>query len=188
MESTIAMTGSARTGSSSEDAWLAGARRGDVDALGALYRRHAAGAYALALRITGHADRAEDVVQDAFLRAFERLGSFRGDAPFGAWLRRLVVNIAIDRLRVERRQFGEAGQLDALVAPGQGPERPLDALGLLARLAPAARTVLLLHDLEGYSHGEIAVAFGHSESWSKSLLARARARLQQWLDEENGND
>lgn len=162
---------------------LAAARRGEPEALSQLYRRHSAGAYSLALRITGHPDRAEDVVQDAFLRAFEGLGGFRGDAPFGAWLKRVVANIAIDRLRAERRLLSDPDRLDALAAEGGGPERPLDALGLLARLGPAARTVLVLHDLEGYSHAEIAAACGHSESWSKSVLARARARLQRWLQE-----
>lgn len=162
---------------------LAAARRGDPAALTQLYRRHAAAAYSLALRITGQPDRAEDVVQDAFLRAFEGLRGFRGDAPFRAWLKRVVANIAIDRLRAERRLLSDPDRLDALVADGHGPERPLDALGLLARLAPAARTVLVLHDLEGYSHAEIAAACGHSESWSKSVLSRARTRLQTWLTE-----
>jgi RNA polymerase sigma factor (sigma-70 family) len=172
------------TGERGEAGSLAAARRGEPAALSQLYRRHAATAYSLALRITGHPDRAEDVVQDAFLRAFEGLGGFRGDAPFGAWLRRVVVNMAIDRLRAERRLLSDPDRIDALTADSVGFDRPLDTLGLLARLAPAARTVLVLHDLEGYSHAEIAHACGHSESWSKSVLSRARARLQSWLTED----
>jgi len=180
--------GSAETSGSSEQSLLASARRGDQDALAALYRRHSGAAYALALRITGHADRADDVVQDAFLRAFQRLDDFRGDAPFAAWMKRVVANIAIDRLRSERRWLADEACLEALVAPGDPVERPLDALGLLQRLGTAARSVVVLHDLEGYSHGEIAALFGHSESWSKSMLSRARARLLQWLNEEPGHD
>ncbi len=172
---------------SSEASLLAAARRGENGALATLYRRHAGPAYSLALRITGHRDRAEDVVQDAFLRAFDRLGDFRGDAPFAAWLKRVVANIAIDRLRSERRWL--AGDLiEEQAAAGPGIEQPLDALGLLQRLSDAARTVVVLHDLEGYSHGEIAAAFGHTESWSKTMLSRARARLQQWLHQEAGHD
>ena len=161
------------------------ARRGEPDAFDRLYRQHARGAYTLALRVTGRPDQAEDVVQDAFLRAFEGLGRFRGDAPFAAWLKRLVVNAAIDRVRARRRQPGDDIALDQIEAPDSSPDRPLDALGLLARLSLAARTVVVLHDLEGYSHGEIAASFGRSESWSKSLLSRARARLAIWLQEES---
>jgi RNA polymerase sigma factor (sigma-70 family) len=170
---------------SSEQRLVASARRGEPDALDALYRRHAANAYSLALRITGQPDRAEDVVQDAFLRAFERLGGYRGEAPFGAWLKRVVANIAIDRLRSERRLTNDEGRIDVLVSPELAAEVPLDALGLLQRLSVSARSVLVLHDLEGYSHLEIARLFGNSESWSKSLLSRARARLQEWAKEQD---
>lgn len=171
----------------SEQALLEGARRGEHDSLDTLYRRHATSAYSLALRITGHPDRAEDVVQEAFLRAFQRLGDFRGDAPFSAWLKRVVANIAIDRIRSERRWLADEAVLDGLQAIDSGVERPLDALGLLQRLPAAARTVVVLHDLEGYSHDEIATLCGHSESWSKSTLSRARARLRSWL-ERGGDD
>jgi RNA polymerase sigma-70 factor, ECF subfamily len=156
------------------------ARRGEQQALAELYRRHAGSAYTLALRITGRTDRAEDVVQDAFLRAFERLADFRGEAPFGAWLRRVVVNLAIDRLRGERRLDDDATTIERLAAPETDHARQLDALGLLQRLSAAARSVLVLHDLEGYSHADIAAAFGHSESWSKTVLSRTRARLRAW--------
>lgn len=160
------------------------ARRGEPDAFDRLYRLHARSAFTLALRITGQPDQAEDVVQDAFLRAFEGIARFRGDAPFAAWLKRLVANAAIDRVRARRRQPGDDAALDRIEAPDPSPDRPLDALGLLARLSVAARTVVVLHDLEGYSHAEIAASFGRSESWSKSLLSRARMRLTDWLREE----
>jgi RNA polymerase sigma factor (sigma-70 family) len=171
-----------------EQGLLARARRGERQALEALYRRHASGAYTLALRITGRPDRAEDVVQDAFLRAFERLHAFRGDAPFGAWLRRVVVNLAIDRLRGERRLGDDADAIERLAVPEPDHAGQLDALGLLQRLSAAARSVLVLHDLEGYSHADIAAAFGHSESWSKTVLSRARARIRAWQDTTEQGD
>jgi RNA polymerase sigma factor (sigma-70 family) len=184
MESVISMWQFGPAAAIDEQQLVSRARRGDPQALDALYRRHSASAYSLALRITGQPDRAEDVVQDAFLRAFERLGAFRGDAPFGAWLRRVVANIAIDRLRAERRLTSDPAAIDALVAPDVPVERPLDALGLLQRLSVSARTVVVLHDLEGYSHAEIAGLCGHTESWSKSVLSRARARLADYLQQQ----
>jgi len=167
-----------------DEALLAAARRGEPAALDSLYRRHARQAFSLALRITGQHDQAEDAVQDAFLKAFERLDGFRGDAPFRAWLKRLVVNAAIDRLRLQRRLQLDATEVDSLAGSCTSPERGMDALGLLARLSPAARSVVVLHDLEGYSHAEIAASFSMTESWSKTLLSRARMRLKQWLNEE----
>jgi RNA polymerase sigma-70 factor, ECF subfamily len=171
-----------------DEGLLGRARRGERQALEALYRRHCTAAYTLALRITGRPDRADDVVQEAFLRAFGRLDQFRGDAPFGAWLRRVVANLAIDRLRGERRAGDDAAAIERLAAPDIDPARQIDALGLLQRLPAAARTVLVLHDLEGYSHADIAQAFGHTESWSKTVLARARARIRAWQEPEHDDD
>jgi RNA polymerase sigma-70 factor (ECF subfamily) len=159
------------------------ARRGERAAFAALYDRYSRAAYTLALRLTGRADAAEDVVQEAFIKAMERIGSYRGEAPFGAWLKRLVANAAIDRLRLDRRWVdGDDAALEEPVAAMA--EQRHEALGLLARLAPAARSVLVLHELEGYSHAEMAQLFGRSESWSKSLLSRAIARLRQSLEQE----
>lgn len=157
------------------------ARRGERAAFATLYDRYARAAYTLALRLTGRADAADDVVQEAFIKAMERIGSYRGEAPFGAWLKRLVANAAIDRLRLDRRWVDGSGIEEPVAAMA---EQRHDALGLMARLAPAARTVLVLHELEGYSHAEMAQLFGRSESWSKSLLSRAIARLRQSLEQE----
>lgn len=186
MEMTFPMwIGGSDEGQLAESRLLAAARRGEAEALDGLYRSHARSAYSLALRITGQVDQAEDVVQEAFLRAFERLDGFRGDAPFRAWLKRLVVNASIDRLRAQRKLQLDEIDVDALAGAGLGPDRALDALGLLQRLTPTARSVMVLHDLEGYSHAEIAATFARTESWSKSLLSRSRARLQHWVNEES---
>lgn len=162
---------------------LARAQRGDAAAFEQVYRCYARPAFGLALRILGRAAEAEDAVHDAFLRVFEKLGSFRGEAPFGAWVKRLVLNAAIDRLRAERRREGDAEPVDTLRALREDPAPLLDAQGLLARLAPRARAVVWLHQMEGWSHPEIAARFGQSESWSKSMLARSLERLRQAQEE-----
>ena len=162
---------------------LARARRGDASAFEQIYRRYARPAYTLALRLCGRSDLAEDVAQEAFLKAMEKLSSYRGDAPFGAWLKRLVANSAIDRLRAERRWVDP--EFAGVAEPQQEAdgEAQVEALGLLARMSAPARAALVLHELEGYSHTELAALFGRSESYSKSLLSRAIARLRGLLDD-----
>lgn len=157
---------------------LARAQRGEAEAFATVYRCYARPAFGLALRLLGRGAVAEDAVHDAFLHAFERIASYRGEAPFGAWVRRLVLNAAIDRLRAERRWSSDAERVESLVAAGADPAPQLDAEGLLARLAPRARAVVWLHQMEGWSHPEIAARFGQSESWSKSIVARSLERLR----------
>lgn len=167
----------------SEQALLAAARRGGRDALAALYRRHSGEAFTLALRLTGDRDRANDAVQEAFLRAFERLASYRSDAPFGAWLRRIVANVVIDAARREAYWSTHEPDLDSIEAPQPDLAARHDALGWLARLTPIARTVLVLYEYEGSSHREIEL-LGRTEVWSKTVLSRSRARLAQWLEDD----
>ena len=173
-------------GAELDEVTLARARRGDGAAFESIYRCYSRPAYTLALRLCGRPDLAEDVVQEAFLKAMEKLASYRGEAPFGAWLKRLVANSAIDRLRAERRwvdpEFAGVGepQQDA------GSEAQVEALGLLSRMSAPARAALVLHELEGYSHTELAALFGRSESYSKSLLSRAIARLRGLLEPAPG--
>lgn len=169
-------------GAEIDDLVLARARRGDGAAFEQIYRRYSRAAYTLALRLCGRPDLAEDVVQEAFMKAIEKLSSYRGDAPFGAWLKRLVANCAIDRLRVERRWVDP--EFAALPEPQQeaGSEAQVEAIGLLSRMSAPARAALVLHELEGYSHTELAALFGKSESYSKSLLSRGIARLRGMLE------
>ena len=157
---------------------VARAARGDAAALTALYAHYKRASYTLALRMLGDPAAAEDVVHDVFARLIVALRRFRGEAPFGAWLRRMVANAAIDELR--RRQWltlEEPPTLAELPAAGALPERQVEAWQLLRRLPPRARAVLVLHELEGYTHRELAELFGQSESYSKSILARALHRL-----------
>jgi RNA polymerase sigma factor (sigma-70 family) len=171
-------------GAEIDDLTLARARRGDGAAFEQIYRRYSRAAFSLALRLCGRSDMAEDVVQEAFLKAMEKLSSYRGDAPFGAWLKRLVANSAIDRLRAEKRWVDP--EFAAVPEPQHdaGSEAQVEALGLLARMSAPARAALVLHELEGYSHTELAALFGRSESYSKSLLSRGIARLRGMLESD----
>lgn len=159
-------------------------QRGELDAFEAIYRRFERAAWTLALRLTGRPDVAQEVLQDAMLKAFERARQFRGDAPFAAWLRKLVVNEALMQLRHDRLHvievFDDALALDASPAPWMHADAAtLDRA--LNRLPDTARAVLWLYHVEGYTHVEIAAQFGRSTSFSKSQLARATRRLRQLL-------
>ncbi|MGN6519714.1 MAG: RNA polymerase sigma factor [Dokdonella sp.] len=155
------------------------ARRGDMGAFAAIYERFGSACYTLALRVLGEPAAAEDIVQDVFLKMFATLGGFRGDAPFGAWLKRLTANATIDVLRARQRY--QADDVEALFAAmptaDADAEDGVDAWSLLMRLPPRARAVVVLHEVEGYTHKELADLFGQSESYSKSILARALKRL-----------
>jgi RNA polymerase sigma-70 factor (ECF subfamily) len=160
---------------------LALARRGDEAALGAFYVACARPAYTLIRRIVpGPA--ADDLLQDAF----RGLPGFRGDVPLGAWFRTIVVRRCYMHLR-SPWQRGRAW-LGDLVAPGEeaAPAAPAglahDLERALERLAPAARLVVWLHDVEGYTHEEIAALTARTPSYSKTQLARAHARLRAWLE------
>lgn len=150
------------------------ARRGDRDAFGALYARHASGVYSLLLRMSGDAAVAEDLTHDAFLKAFGGLLGYRGRAPIGAWLKRMAANAWIDRFRRERRWQPLPEDL-AVSAPD--PAAASDVASLLRQLPPAVRTVLWLHHAESWTHAEIGRRFGRSESWSKSIVSRALRQL-----------
>lgn len=159
------------------------ARRGDARAFEAIYRMYARSCYTLAMRILGDAGAAEDVVQEVFLRVLSMLRGFRGDAPFGAWLKRLTANATIDVIRRNRRFDADdaATILETTAAVGTDGEVAADAWSLLQRLPPRARAVLVLHEVEGYTHRELAALFGQSESYSKSILARTLKRLEDMM-------
>ena len=144
--------------------------------------------YTLALRLLGHEAEAYDLLQDSFLRAFEQVAQYRGDAPFWAWLRRIVVNAALLRLR-GRRPMDELDSmlLDSSADGGPDPLTALSARDLqraLAQLPALSRAVLWLYHVEGYTHEEIAQAFDRTVSFSKSQVARAATRLRAVLNEE----
>ena len=155
------------------------ARRGDTDACAAIYRRYGTACYNLALRILGERAAAEDVVQEVFLKMMNTLSGFRGDAPFGVWLKRMTANATIDALRASQRFAAEDPEtvFASMVSRGADADQRVDAFSLLMRLPTRARAVLILHELEGYTHKELSELFGQSESYSKSILARALKKL-----------
>lgn len=167
---------------------LARARRGEVPAFEQIYRLFERPAWTLALRLCGDPDDAREVVHDAMLRLFERVGQFRGESPFWGWVRQIVLNEALMRLRRERGHRFEAleeGEETIEDAPAAVPStwsdpQQLDAA--LNRLPATTRSVIWLYHVEGYTHPEIAAMTGKSVSFSKSQLARGTTRLRELLD------
>ena len=161
------------------------ARQGDVSAFEIVYHAHAARVYALCRRMTGDDAQARDLVQDVFVRAWERLTTFREQSAFGTWLHRLGVNVVLEHLRSRKRD--EARHTDAdewLAGPGSPSSRieaRMDLDKALARLPAGARTVFLLHE-EGYSHDEIAQMTGIAPGTARAQLWRARRALMGMLD------
>ena len=166
-------------GQALDETTLVRAKRGDAAAHAAIYMKYSRACYNLALRILGEPAAAEDVVQDVFIKMMDTVSRFRGDAPFGAWLKRMTANATIDVIRRNRRF--DADDAETHIANSQALEvsadAGVDAWSLLMQLGPRARAVVLLHEMEGYTHRELSGLFGQSESYSKSVLARALKRL-----------
>jgi RNA polymerase sigma-70 factor, ECF subfamily len=160
-------------------------RRGDAGSREALYHRFKRRVYALAVRIVGPVD-AEEVTQEAFIRIFRGLAKFRGDAALATWIYRLAVNAALSH-RSRRGTMTEAdGGEQAAAQPGAEPARGDAVLRVrieraLARLPTGYRTVIVLHDVEGLEHEEVASILGCHVGTSKSQLHKARARLRELL-------
>ena len=162
------------------------AASGDGHAFERLYRAHVARIHSLAWRMAG-ADHADEMTQDVFVRAWEKLGTFRGDAAFGTWLHRLAVNLILSRrtrLGQERQRFTDSEQALELYSGRQHttPELAIDFDTAVGRLPQGARQVFVLHDVEGYKHHEIAGLLGIATGTSKAQLHRARMLLRGHLD------
>jgi RNA polymerase sigma-70 factor (ECF subfamily) len=159
---------------------VARARRGDATAFEQLYRRHSGRVHALCLRLGGDRHLGEDLCQESFVQAWRKLGDFRGEAAFGTWLYRIATNLALSHLR--RRSDWTLAEhpesLESLLPAQQGPgTEPIDLERAIAALPPRARAVLVLHDIEGLDHGEIAADLGIAVGTSKAQLHRARLVL-----------
>ncbi len=162
------------------------AARGEVGAFEELYRENAGRVYLLCLRMCGDPSLAEELAQEAFIRAWQKLGSFRGESAFSTWLHRVTVNVVLgDRRSTARRdaRFKPAGDdLPAdLSVSDPSPGQVLDLERSIAALPDGARTVFVLHDVEGYRHKEIARLTGLAEGTSKAQLHRARRLLRKAL-------
>jgi RNA polymerase sigma-70 factor (ECF subfamily) len=170
-----------RLGSSTSDADLVHEirRGGSERAFCVLYDRHTPRLLQAAWRIFGGATHeAEDAVQDAWVRAIESLDAWRGDAAFGAWMRGIVVHVALDALRRSRRFTAE---IDVVDATGASDMR-LDLEQVIASLPAGYRAVLVLHDIEGFTHAEIAAQLGITPGTSKGQLFKARRAVRDRLE------
>lgn len=160
------------------------ARDGDRDAFERLYRSHVDRVHGLARRMAGRGS-ADDLTQEVFIRAWEKLDSFRGDAAFGTWLHRLAVNLILSRRTRERTREARRVEGPRLMSQLPGRSAPpglrLDFEAAIARLPGGAREVFVLFDVEGYGHREIGTLLGISEGTSKSQLHRARMLLREHL-------
>ena len=159
---------------------------GDTGAFERVYARHVARVHGLARRMAGP-ESADELTQDVFVRAWQKLGTFRGDSSFGTWLHRLAVNVIIERFRTlgtQRDRFLADGEemLDRLSSPRGSGDFRMDFDTALTRLPRAARNVFLLHDVEGYKHQEIGDLLGISAGTSKSQLHRARMLMRAHLE------
>jgi RNA polymerase sigma-70 factor, ECF subfamily len=174
---------SPKSDSDAVDATLAAS--GDAHAFERLYRGHIARIHSLARRMLSE-DEADEAAQDVFVRAWEKLATFRGEAAFGTWLHRLAINVILARresLGTRRKRYIEGdAALETLPARRPGPEMAMDFEAAMQRLPDGAREVFVLHDVQGYRHEEIAKMLGLATGTSKSQLHRARMALRQHLE------
>ena len=156
---------------------VAAAAGGDRRAFERLYRRHGQRVFALCLRMTADRSLAEELVQDVFVRVWQKLGTFRGDAAFGTWLHRVAVNVVLGRPTVQAAAPDDTALAEAAARPVPVGDR-LDLEGAIAGLPEGARRVFVLHDVEGYTHEEIGGVLGITAGGSKAQLHRARLLLR----------
>ena len=168
-----------------ETADVALAASGDARAFERLYRTHVARVHSLVRRMLD-ADEADDLTQDVFVRAWQKLPTFRGEAAFGTWLHRVAVNVILARRKAvgaERGRFaGSDETLEGVPARRHAPETTVDFDEAVSRLPDRARQVFVLHDVEGYTHEEIGRMLGVVPGTSKSQLHHARMALRSYLD------
>lgn len=169
-----------------ERALVARAAAGEPDAQRALYDAHVDRVYRLSFRLAGDDDLARDFTQDAFIRAFSKLGEFRGESAFGTWLHTIAVSVALNGLRKVKRLRSRETVLEDAELLGSVPRRADPDLrdrlrAAIDDLPPGYRTVFVMHDVEGFTHEEIGRALGVETGTSKAQLFRARARLREWL-------
>jgi len=169
------------------------AARGDAKAHEIIYRAYSPPVYSVCLRFTRVPAQAEDLLQETFIEVIRSIAKFRGEAPLGIWIRRVAVSKALMFLRSAWHKRGQSLDDDweelmpASTVGHDNPARPDQAIDLdaaLGNLPAVSRAVVWLHDVEGYTHKEIAELLGKSESFSKSQLSRAYQKLRPMLDAE----
>ena len=158
------------------------AAKGDAVAFERLYRRHTARIHSLCRRML-NPELADDVTQDVFVRAWQKLHLFRGEAAFGTWLHRLAINVVLakrtEAAKLRSRYVEDEIVMERAAAKPYGSDTKMDFEAALAKLPEGAREIFVLHDLEGYKHEEIASLLGVTAGTSKSQLHRARMALRE---------
>jgi len=174
------------------------AQAGESAAFDFLYQLHSRRVYALCLRMVSNPADAEDLMQEAFLQLFRKIGTFRGESAFSTWLHRMTVNVVLMRLRKKSLPTDSLEETLDPEAESGSPKRDVGAPDLrlsgavdrvnlersIEQLPPGYRTVFVLHDVQGYEHNEIAGIMGCSVGNSKSQLHKARTRLRELLQEQ----
>lgn len=167
---------------SSEHELVTRAQRGDVGAFEQLYRTTSGRVFAVCLRMTGDRQHATELLQDVFVRVWEKLASFRGESSFTTWVHRMAVNVVLqDRRGDDRRATGEGRAASPGEIDGFSVERTMDLEAAIAKLPAGARRAFVLHDIEGYKHHEIAKMTGLAEGTLRAQLHRARQLLMEML-------
>lgn len=169
-----------------ERSLIARAVAGDRGAAHTLYHRHAERVFRLAYRLAGDHDLAADLTQDVFIRAFRKLGDFRGESSFGTWLHRVALTTCLNALRKVKRLRTREVNLELAdgemaEAGGVSPDLREAVAAAIDALPEGLRVALVMHSLEGYSHAEIGVAMGIAEGTSRSRVFEARAKLRSSL-------
>lgn len=163
--------------------------QGDRYAQSQLYKLYSKAMFNVCYRMTNNFDDAEDVLQEAFISAFKNLQSYKGDAAFGAWLKRIVINKAINFIRKKQVEFAEVQDniADEEPAPVEYSSEMMDIDRIkraMAQLPDGYRLVFSLYLIEGYDHSEIAQILGITESTSKSQFNRSKKKLKEILQKE----
>jgi len=166
---------------------VARCQAGDVEAFETIYRQHASRLYTLACRMAGSPEDGEDLLQEIFLQAYRKLGSFKGDATLGTWLYRLALNHCLDYVRSRRAKMNRlTSAIEGEIAcePAARRETPIARLDLeraVERLPEGCREAFVLHDVEGFEHKEVGRLLGIAEGTSKSQVFKARMKLRALL-------
>jgi RNA polymerase sigma-70 factor (ECF subfamily) len=159
---------------------------GDRRAFERLYRAHVGRVHSLCLRMVADRGTAEELTQDVFVRAWEKLALYRGESAFSTWLHRLAVNVVLNHRKSEGRRRGRLDDDPELLEGRAEHAAPvgarMDLEQAIAKLPPGARRVFVLHDVEGFKHEEIADMLGVTSGGSKAQLHRARMLLREALD------
>ena len=169
-----------------ESVLVRAAQAGDLASFERLYRSTVGLVHAVCVRMAGNAALAEELTQDAFVRAWERLASFRGESAFSTWVTRIAVNVTLSERRARRRRESKVTLVEDLAplagpVPGAGAGASIDLERAIASLPPQARHVFVLHDVHGWEHAEIARLTGLAVGTSKAHLHRARRLLREVL-------